>query len=158
MTESVVSFVRVMRSMLDLLGETPPIERLAAARRVGERLLLALTLSNLGSVTRLLGDYAQALQYYEESLAYCREIGERRWTVVALNGIGFTLLDQGDYAKAWASLQQALALTQAIQSMPDLLDTLTALGELLAYSGQPIAAGAVLHFVQQQPATLVLAH
>ena len=38
MTESVVSFVRVMRSMLDLLGETPPIERLAAARRVGERL------------------------------------------------------------------------------------------------------------------------
>jgi predicted ATPase/DNA-binding SARP family transcriptional activator/Tfp pilus assembly protein PilF len=128
------------------------------ARQVGERLLLALTLSNLGSASRLLGDYPQARQWYEESLAYCREIGERRWTVVALNGIGLTLLDQGDYAKAWASLQQALALTQAIQSMPDLLDTLTALGELLAYSGQPVAAGAVLHFVQQHPATLVLAH
>jgi hypothetical protein len=38
MTESVISFVRVMRSMLDLLGETPPLDRLAAARRVGERL------------------------------------------------------------------------------------------------------------------------
>ena len=134
------------------------LEAYNMARQVGERLLLALTLSNLGSVSRLLGDYVQAQQFYEESLAYCREIGERRWTVVALNGIGFTLLDQGDYAKAWASLQPALALTQAIQSMPDLLDTLTALGELLAHSDHPDAAGAVLHFVQQNPATLVLAH
>lgn len=108
------------------------LEAYSMARQVGERLLLALTLSNLGSVSRLLGDYAQAQQFYEESLAHYREIGERRWTVVALNGIGFTLLDQGDYAKAWANLQPALALTQAIQSMPDLLDTLTALGELLA--------------------------
>jgi len=38
MTESVVSFVRVMRSILDLLGETPPVERLTATQRVGERL------------------------------------------------------------------------------------------------------------------------
>jgi hypothetical protein len=38
MTESVISFVRVMRSMLDLLGETPPLDRLAAARRIGERM------------------------------------------------------------------------------------------------------------------------
>jgi hypothetical protein len=49
MTESVVSFVRVMRSMLDLLGETPPVERLAAARRVGERLKV-----DVSPITRLL--------------------------------------------------------------------------------------------------------
>lgn len=38
MTESVISFVRVMRSMLDLLGEAPPLDRVEAARRIGERL------------------------------------------------------------------------------------------------------------------------
>lgn len=38
MTESVVSFVRIMRSILDLLGEPAPVDRLTATSRVGERL------------------------------------------------------------------------------------------------------------------------
>lgn len=40
MTESVVSFVRYLRPMLELLGEEPPLGRLATANRVGERLKL----------------------------------------------------------------------------------------------------------------------
>ena len=38
MTESVVSFVRYLRPMLELLGEEPPLGRLATAKRIGERL------------------------------------------------------------------------------------------------------------------------
>lgn len=38
MTESIVSFVRYLRPMLELLGEQPPLGRLATAKRVGERL------------------------------------------------------------------------------------------------------------------------
>lgn len=133
-------------------------EAYALAREVGERLLLALTLSNLGSVSRLLGDYDRGQHYYEESLTYCREIGERRWTVVALNGIGLTLLDKQEQRQAWASLHQALALAQVIQSLPDTLDALAALGELMAQRGDLRAAGQVLHFVLQHPSTLVLAH
>ncbi len=38
MTESVVSFVRFMRPVLELMGEDPPLGRLATARQVGERL------------------------------------------------------------------------------------------------------------------------
>jgi hypothetical protein len=38
MTESVVSFVRFMRPVLEMLGEEPPLGRLATARQVGERL------------------------------------------------------------------------------------------------------------------------
>lgn len=38
MTESVVSFVQFMRPMLELIGEDPPLGRLATAHRVGERL------------------------------------------------------------------------------------------------------------------------
>jgi hypothetical protein len=38
MTDSVVTFVRFLRSILDILGETPPLDRIATVRRLGERL------------------------------------------------------------------------------------------------------------------------
>ncbi|MFN0109560.1 MAG: hypothetical protein ACKVZH_11955 [Blastocatellia bacterium] len=38
MTESIVSFVRFLRPALELLGEEPPMGRLATAKRIGERL------------------------------------------------------------------------------------------------------------------------
>jgi len=43
MTESIVSFVRFMRPILELLGEQPPLGRLATVRRVGERLNINTT-------------------------------------------------------------------------------------------------------------------
>ncbi|MBX3279985.1 MAG: hypothetical protein KF868_18440 [Acidobacteria bacterium] len=49
MTESVVSFVQYLRPVLELLGEEPPLSRLAAVRRTGERLNL-----DLAPVERLL--------------------------------------------------------------------------------------------------------
>ncbi|MBS1791075.1 MAG: hypothetical protein JST85_25410 [Acidobacteria bacterium] len=38
MTESIVSFVRFLRPVLELLGEEPPLGRLATVKRIGERL------------------------------------------------------------------------------------------------------------------------
>jgi hypothetical protein len=38
MTDSVVSFVRVMRPLLEIAGEEPPVSRLETVKRVGERL------------------------------------------------------------------------------------------------------------------------
>lgn len=38
MTESVVSFVQYLRPILELLGEEPPLKRVATARRIGETL------------------------------------------------------------------------------------------------------------------------
>lgn len=49
MTESVVSFVRIMRSILDLIGEPPAVGRLEATRRVGESLKI-----DLAPIVRLL--------------------------------------------------------------------------------------------------------
>lgn len=43
MTDSVVSFVRIMRPILELLGEQPPVGRLAAAKQVGERLRIEMS-------------------------------------------------------------------------------------------------------------------
>lgn len=38
MTDSIVSFVRFLRPMLELLGEEPPLGRLATVKRIGEHL------------------------------------------------------------------------------------------------------------------------
>src|SRR5262249_39183363 len=38
MTDSVVSFVRFLRPMLELVGEEPPLGRSATVKRVGERM------------------------------------------------------------------------------------------------------------------------
>jgi hypothetical protein len=38
MTESIVSFVRFMRPILEMIGEEPPLGRLATVKKVGERL------------------------------------------------------------------------------------------------------------------------
>lgn len=38
MTESIVSFVRFLRPVLELLGEEPPLGRLATVKRIGEQL------------------------------------------------------------------------------------------------------------------------
>jgi hypothetical protein len=43
MTDSVVSFVRYIRPILELVGEAPPLGRLATVKRVGERLELDVT-------------------------------------------------------------------------------------------------------------------
>jgi hypothetical protein len=60
MTESVVSFVRIMRSILDLLGEPAPVDRLAATQRVGERLQI-----DLSPIIRLLQLRQSPLQLME---------------------------------------------------------------------------------------------
>jgi hypothetical protein len=51
MTDSVVSFVRYMRPMLEILGEAPPLGRRAVVQRISER--LELDLSPLTRILRL---------------------------------------------------------------------------------------------------------
>ena len=43
MTDSVVTFVRFLRSILEMLGETPPLDRMATVKRLGERLKIDAT-------------------------------------------------------------------------------------------------------------------
>ena len=43
MTDSIVTFVRFLRSILEMLGETPPLDRLTTVQRLGERLQIDAT-------------------------------------------------------------------------------------------------------------------
>ncbi len=66
MTESIVSFVRYLRPMLELLGEEPPLGRLATATRISER--LHLDTAPLISVLRLRDEPKELLEIEAQDL------------------------------------------------------------------------------------------
>ena len=115
--------------------------------------MIAIVLSNLGSISRALADYVAAEDYYQESLNRCRVIGERRWIVAGRNGLGLTHLEQEKFTEAHAQYSAALTLAQEIGSKPDLLDALSGLGEIIYRRGQLPQAAAILYFVAHHPMT-----
>ena len=66
MTDSVVSFVRYLRPVLEILGETPPLGRLATVRLVGER--LAVDVTPLERLLRLRDEPVQLLEVETQDL------------------------------------------------------------------------------------------
>lgn len=66
MTDSIVSFVRYIRPILEILGEAPPLGRLATVRRVGEQ--LDLDLSPLERILRLRDEPVQLLEAEAQDL------------------------------------------------------------------------------------------
>ena len=60
MTDSIVTFVQLLRSVLELLGEQPPVSRLATIRRTHER--LKLDTSSLERVLKLRSQPARLLE------------------------------------------------------------------------------------------------
>ena len=125
----------------------------AAASAVGEGLIIGAVLSNLGSISRILGEYEAAVHYYEDSLLIFREIGEQRWTAASLNGLGLTLVDGGNLTAAKRALREGLDISVSIQSVPDALDSLAALGDIFAAEKDEERAAAVLNFVIEHAAT-----
>jgi predicted ATPase/Tfp pilus assembly protein PilF len=132
-------------------------EALAAAKTIDDVMVSAAVTTNMGSISRILGDYENGVRYYEESLAMFQELGERRWIAVCLNGQGETLLDMGRIDQAEIQLQKGLEISTAIQSIPDVLDSLAALGEITATTGDLEKAAEIASFVRHHPVTKPLA-
>ncbi len=126
---------------------------LEAARRINDAMVTAIVLSNLGSIANTLGKHEDGLRYYEESLAIFQEMGERRWIAVNLNGLGETLLDMGQVETAETHLREALEISTAIQSLPDSLDSLAALGQISAVLGNRETAVVILSHVEHDSMT-----
>ena len=57
-------------------------------------------LGNLGVVYDLLGNYAQAIEYHQQSLTIAKEIGDRRVEGIALGNLGNAYHSLGNYAQA----------------------------------------------------------
>jgi transcriptional regulator with XRE-family HTH domain/tetratricopeptide (TPR) repeat protein len=85
---------------------------LAAARRAGDRLGEADTLTELGALQRETGDYPAAAASLARALALYGEAGDLPGQAFALNHLGSFRALAGDYPAAAASLAQAVALAR----------------------------------------------
>jgi tetratricopeptide (TPR) repeat protein len=61
-----------------------------------------------------LGNYEQALDYYQRSLKIRREIGDRQGEALTLNNLSDVLLESGDYQKSEAFNQQGESLAREL--------------------------------------------
>lgn len=97
----------------------PPADRLrwhhaaaVAARRLGDRRREARALGNVGNAHRDLGQFAEAIPYYEQRLSIAREVGDRRSEGSALGDLGVAFSQLGQLDKAVACHEQHLAIVR----------------------------------------------
>ena len=119
-------------------------------------LLKAVILSNLGSSSRSLEQYDDAQSYYLRSLEISRRLKERRWNAASLNGLGDTMVRIGELKNAEEILFEALATAVDIQTQPDALDAIGAIGHLLLEKGNLKEAVKVLSFTANHPLSVTV--
>ncbi|ETO35233.1 TPR repeat-containing protein, partial [Reticulomyxa filosa] len=93
---------------------------------------VAASLNNIGVVYDSLGDYSQALKYYEESLKMKQELypGNHPSLADSLNNIGTVYNSLGDYSQALKYHEESLKMKQELYpgNHPSLADSLNNIG------------------------------
>jgi CHAT domain-containing protein/tetratricopeptide (TPR) repeat protein len=105
-------------------------------RAAGDRRAEAYTLRRVGDVYQPLGDYEQALVYYDQALSLSRKIHDRRSEGETLNEICYAYLNTGQNEKALRLCNQALRINQATENRRGIAQSLNNLGEISYGSGQ----------------------
>jgi predicted ATPase len=94
-----------------------------------------LALFAAGQLCSFLGDYAEAIEYLEESLAIAREIGDRGRVAATLQPLGLAVLGQGDFALGRRHLVEALALAREIGDPYQIAGAANAVAQLYRMEG-----------------------
>jgi tetratricopeptide (TPR) repeat protein/transcriptional regulator with XRE-family HTH domain len=115
---------------------------LAAARRTGDRLGEADTLTTLGALQRETGDYPAAAASLAQAIAIYGDAGYQPGQADALEQQGFLQVLTGDYPAAAASYQQALVLVRSAGDRSGQAWTTMGLGLLQQLTGEYPAATA----------------
>lgn len=108
----------------------------AAAREIGDRVLLSARLLNLGDVARAGGRYHQAAQLYGESLSIYRELGIGRGMAAALHNMGYIALFFEDVPRARALFGECLDRGWQIGHQPTIGAALAGLAATAAVEGR----------------------
>ena len=72
------------------------------------------SLTSLGNAYDSLGEYQQAIDYYQQSLVIAQEIGDRSGIATSFNNLGNAYYSLGEYNKAIDYYQQSLVIAQEI--------------------------------------------
>lgn len=82
------------------------------------------SLSSIGQTLHKLGQFIEALNYYEESLKLSRPINDGERIADTLNKMGLVYDDSGDYVKAKSLFEESLSFLEKAQDKPAKFATL----------------------------------
>jgi len=98
-------------------------------RQIGDRMGIALSLSNLGVLYTVSGRWDQALHAFDQAIAMFGELGAMEVTLSnAHNNIAYIYIHQGQFDLAEAHLQQSLDIGRKIRSTLQIAERLNNLG------------------------------
>jgi len=86
-------------------------------RAIGDHIGEAQTLSNLGALRAMRGEYEMALAYYDQALQTAREIGARRVQAVVLVNLGCSWNSLGAYGRARDYHRESLGVAREINAL-----------------------------------------
>ncbi len=111
-------------------------QALAAARRMGNRRLIADCLTNLADAWDDQGQHERAEGAYRQALAVEREIASKRGIATVLANLGELLANRGDFAKAKPLLEEEVAISRDTGDKHFLAYGLLNLGLMLVTQGK----------------------
>lgn len=88
----------------------------ALYEKMGDKLNIARSLSNLGDVARYRGDYKIATLYYQGCLEIQRQVEDKPGIAYSLNRLGVLARDQGDAKHAYGLHEQSLGIEQELNN------------------------------------------
>src|SRR5712691_4755035 len=106
--------------------------------------LRARLLGPWGMVAKLRGDYAAAVEPFEESLTLFRSIGDEWHAATQLNMVGLVLGCDGNFVEARRRLQESLAMSRALGDTWVVGFGLLNFGQILRYQGELAEARGLL--------------
>jgi len=90
-----------------------------------------ICLNGLGNAYYSLGDYPQAIKFYEQCLHFAQEVGDTGWKGTAFNGLGVVYHALGNYPQAIDWQQQHLAVAESMGDRKAQANALCNLGNIL---------------------------
>lgn len=127
---------------------------LEAARRLGKANRVGIALFNLGRAHAALGDFHQAIAYFEQDLQITCEIENRKGEGIALGNLGLAYAELGYYEKAVVLHHQNLDIARAVKNRKGESISLGNLGYALTLAGK--AEQALDHHYEQLAITIDL--
>ena len=130
-------------------GLYPPIRELCTMTvqdmRERDESLMAAALHELGVLAYLQGDYAEARQFYQQSLQMKERAGDMAGQAASLHGIGVIAQEQGDYSEARRLYQQSLEISERLSDLAGQASSLAQLGIIAQLQGDYSEARRLLH-------------
>jgi predicted ATPase/DNA-binding SARP family transcriptional activator/DNA-binding CsgD family transcriptional regulator len=123
-------------------GTTLWEESLALAREAGDTYLVGNTLSNLGHLAFMQGEFERAKALSEEALAFAHELGGTRagFAASALINLGIAALGLDEHERAAGSFREALLASQDMGVKPQVIESLEGMASLAGVLGKDARA------------------